>query len=124
MATTKKKATTRTPSASLPKGLITGAELAMGLTEGRTKKTKKQKKTRTAGTYVVRLDYATGEGDATARKLIKVTDPVFFHTVVLMLRTGPATYHVDEKVISIASSQPTSGPGGTRSAETKFVLPT
>jgi len=124
MATTKKKAPTRSPKTNHPKGLITGAELAIGLTEARTKKTKKQKKkNRTAGSYVVRLDYATGIGNRTARKLIKVKDPVFFNTVVLMLRTGPAYYHEGENAISIASSQPTSGPGGTRSAKTTFVLP-
>lgn len=87
------------------------------------KRSKKARRKNPAPTYVVKLIYATGEDGGKAEVSLKVDDHTVFHSIILMMRTGPAYYHVAEKAIELASTQPSSAPGLTCSANTSLELP-
>lgn len=121
----KKRTTARARKAPTTKrmseeGRIVGAQLAMELPRPG-KAGKKRKKKVAERVYTVVLDYRKGR--TIARRNYTVKDDAVFHSIVLMLRTGPTYLHTGENAISLAATPPSSAPAGTASASVLLALP-
>lgn len=119
MATKRTKKPTSKKAARPNEGLITGAHLVIGFSNTKAKRTKKGKK-RSAATFLVEVGYI--KKGVVAKKQLPVEDAATFHSILLMMRVGPAFYLEGENCIELASTQPSSLPGLTQSADTKLKL--